>query len=88
MAASPSTTSPSATPMHNPKALLANQDDPVDLTFETVHETIGVDVFDTCQPTETSPDSAACRGYTLTFPEGKSPYGAYPFALHDACVLL
>ena len=25
---------------------------------------------------------AACQGYAVTFPEGKSPHTAYPFALH------
>ena len=29
----------------------------------------------------------ACNGYRLTFPEGKSPYSAYPFGLHDVLPL-
>ncbi|KAF8176089.1 hypothetical protein BJ912DRAFT_1033585 [Pholiota molesta] len=28
------------------------------------------------------PDTA-CKGYTIVFPDGQSPYTAYPFALHD-----
>ena len=29
----------------------------------------------------------ACKGYTMTFPDGKSPHTSYPFALHDTMVL-
>ncbi|KAF8810813.1 hypothetical protein BYT27DRAFT_7221830 [Phlegmacium glaucopus] len=28
-----------------------------------------------------------CKGFTPTFPEGKSPHTAYPFALHDTLIL-
>ncbi|KAF8219043.1 hypothetical protein L208DRAFT_1089348, partial [Tricholoma matsutake] len=28
-----------------------------------------------------------CNGFTLSFPDGKSPHTAYPFALHDTLVL-
>jgi hypothetical protein len=28
-----------------------------------------------------------CNGHTLVFPDGKSPHTAYPFALHDTCIL-
>lgn len=30
---------------------------------------------------------AACEGYKITFPEGKSPHTTYPFALHDTIIL-
>lgn len=30
---------------------------------------------------------AACEGYTIIFPDGKSPHTAYPFALHDTLIL-
>jgi hypothetical protein len=30
---------------------------------------------------------AACKGYTITFPDVKSPHTAYPFALHDMIIL-
>jgi hypothetical protein len=30
---------------------------------------------------------AACEGYTIIFPDGKSPHTAYPFALHDTIIL-
>jgi hypothetical protein len=30
---------------------------------------------------------AACEGYTINFPDGKSPHTAYPFALHDTIIL-
>jgi hypothetical protein len=33
------------------------------------------------------PSHAECRGYVLQFPPGKTPYSAYPFALHDSCSL-
>ena len=36
------------------------------------------------QPTMSA---AACKGYTIIFPDGKSPHTAYPFALHDTIVL-
>ena len=36
------------------------------------------------QPTMSA---AACEGYTIIFPDGKSPHTAYPFALHDTIVL-
>ena len=28
-----------------------------------------------------------CKGYTLIFPDGKSPHTAYPFALHETLIL-
>jgi hypothetical protein len=28
-----------------------------------------------------------CKGHTLIFPNGKSPYTCYPFALHDTLIL-
>ncbi|KAF8232752.1 hypothetical protein L208DRAFT_1270353 [Tricholoma matsutake] len=31
--------------------------------------------------------ATTCNGYTLTFPDGKSPHTTYPFALHDKCML-
>jgi hypothetical protein len=31
--------------------------------------------------------AAACEGYTINFPGGKSPHTAYPFALHDTIIL-
>ena len=31
--------------------------------------------------------AAACEGYTIKFPDGKSPYTAYPFAIHDTTIL-
>jgi hypothetical protein len=30
---------------------------------------------------------AACEGYTIIFPDGKSPNTTYPFALHDTIIL-
>ena len=31
--------------------------------------------------------AAACEGYTINFPGGKSPHTTYPFALHDTIIL-
>ena len=30
---------------------------------------------------------AACKGYAIIFPNGKSPHTTYPFALHDTIIL-
>ena len=30
---------------------------------------------------------AACKGYKINFPDGKSPHTTYPFALHDMIIL-
>ena len=49
---------------------------------------IDVDSFRAEEPTE-GPQMLAtpCKGYTLIFPDGKSPHTAYPFALHETLIL-
>lgn len=32
---------------------------------------------------KTNPPSKTCKGYSLTFPDGKTAHSSYPFALHD-----
>ena len=50
-------------------------------------EVIDVDSFefeDTLVQEPKTPTSAKiCKGYALNFPDGQSPHGSYPFALHS-----
>jgi len=49
--------------------------------------TIVIDVDSDCveNPTiQVGPSRRECQGYILQFPSGKTPYSAYPFALHDS----
>jgi hypothetical protein len=49
---------------------------------------IDVDVFENKDiPKQLKMSVAACEGYNITFPEGKSPHTTYPFALHNTIVL-
>jgi hypothetical protein len=50
----------------------------IDVDSET-KETPGSDAVQV-----SSPSHAKCLGYVLQFPAGKTPYSAYPFALHDS----
>ena len=49
---------------------------------------IDIDAFEYEDILNQSKTSAErCEGYTMIFPDGKSPYTAYPFALHETIVL-
>ena len=55
---------------------------------DNIRDIIDVDSFkfeDTLEHTKTP--APACKGYTLSFPDSKSPHTVYPFALHDTLVL-
>jgi hypothetical protein len=53
------------------------------------HDVIDVDLLEDSNPQKKTGKMLAetCKGYTLVFPKGKSPYTCYPFALHDTLIL-
>ena len=59
----------------------------VELIHVDANETQLINVDELYREENTQPFRATttriCNGYQLTFPEGKSPYSAYPFGLHD-----
>ncbi|KAG5634895.1 hypothetical protein H0H81_000401 [Sphagnurus paluster] len=58
------------------------------MTCDKEIEIVDVDMFEYKDTVKKPKKSAtACKGFTLDFPDGKSPHTAYPFALHDTLVL-
>lgn len=55
------------------------------ISNENKHDIIDVDLFEDILREKKS--AGTCKGYALVFPEGKSPYSCYPFALHDTLIL-
>ncbi|PPQ92922.1 LOW QUALITY PROTEIN: hypothetical protein CVT25_006605 [Psilocybe cyanescens] len=79
-------------PTPNKELVVVQTSDAIDLTSDAIkttdrNNTVPIDVDalyvkDSSQSFKTSA-THTCKGYRLTFPEGKSPYSAYPFGLHD-----
>jgi len=86
------------TSAEKPEAVMSNpsssrskrpQEQPVTVPVTKTRATdyiIDVDSFELSEK-ETNHQILRCQGYTLCFPAGKSPYTAYPFALHDTRAL-
>jgi hypothetical protein len=64
-----------SSPMRQPSRINALDDTP---------EIINVDSYEFEDTLQTSKQTAnICKGYTLSFPDGRSPHDSYPFALHN-----